>query len=148
MPLPGPGSEPSAEIKAQVSDLLSIGPGVAGAILLWAACPGPLRLGFPPGPPCHCCFRLSLPCALLGCRRVAQVDTLIEEIEQQPVSRPLEDKRIFGDWRVTYVSTKRAPRQEGQREHRPQPSLPSHIFLAQGPAVSRPWVKPCLSNVL
>ena len=43
---------------------------------------------------------------------------MIEEIEQQPVSRPLErfQATIFDDWQVTYVSTALAPRQEGQRE--------------------------------
>lgn len=48
----------------------------------------------------------------------AQLDNLIEQIEQQPVSRPLEDEALFDDWQVTYVSTAKAPRQEGQRESR------------------------------
>lgn len=56
---------------------------------------------------------------------VLQVDDLIEQIEQHPVSRPLEDESIFDDWQVTYVSTARAPRQEGQRDHLPRP--PCHL---------------------
>lgn len=54
-----------------------------------------------------------------------QVDDLIEQIEQHPVSRPLEDESIFDDWQVIYVSTARAPRQEGQRDHLPRP--PCHL---------------------
>ena len=47
-----------------------------------------------------------------------RLDALIDEVEQSPPpgsSRPLENPLIFGNYQVSYVSTRRAPRQEGQR---------------------------------
>ena len=73
-----------------------------------------------------------------------QLDGLIEQIEQHPVSRPLEDESIFDDWQVTYVSTARAPRQEGQRDRLPPP--PCHpSFL---PHVLDKHCHTCLSRQL
>lgn len=48
-----------------------------------------------------------------------RLDALIEDIEESrpPGSeRPLENPLIFGNYQVAYVSTRKAPRQEGQRE--------------------------------
>jgi hypothetical protein len=35
------------------------------------------------------------------------------------VPRPLDNPLIFGNYSVVYVSTKNAPKQDGQREHPP-----------------------------
>lgn len=48
-----------------------------------------------------------------------RIDALIEDVEQsRPLGseRPLENPLIFGNYQVAYVSTRKAPRQEGQRE--------------------------------
>lgn len=47
-----------------------------------------------------------------------KLDALIDDVEQSPPpgsSRPIENPLIFGNYQVSYVSTRRAPRQEGQR---------------------------------
>jgi hypothetical protein len=47
-----------------------------------------------------------------------QLDALIDDVERSPPpgsSRPIENPLIFGNYQVSYVSTRRAPRQEGQR---------------------------------
>lgn len=49
-----------------------------------------------------------------------RLDALIEDVEESkpPGSqRPLDDPQIFGNWQVAYTSTRKAPRQDGQREH-------------------------------
>lgn len=48
-----------------------------------------------------------------------RIDALIEDVEESrpPGSeRPLENPLIFGNFQVAYVSTRKAPKQEGQRE--------------------------------
>lgn len=43
-----------------------------------------------------------------------EIDDLIEVVENDPIGRPLEDPTIFDNWQVSYVSTARATKQEGQ----------------------------------
>lgn len=52
-----------------------------------------------------------------------RLDALIEDVEQSrpPGSeRPLENLLIFGNFQVAYVSTRKAPKQGGQREFKAQ----------------------------
>jgi hypothetical protein len=47
---------------------------------------------------------------------VLQIDALIEAVENDPITRPLENPAIFDNWQVSYVSTAQATKQKGQRE--------------------------------
>lgn len=44
----------------------------------------------------------------------SQIDALIEAVENDPITRPLENPAIFDNWQVSYVSTAQATKQKGQ----------------------------------